>query len=533
MCHTRVMQNTHARGAQPPQPPVFILTTSRSGSTLLRFILDSHPDLACPPETGVSGALAQLAHVWDILESTGSGARRPTLAPPVPSPQAAAALREAADDAFREYLRARGKKRWCDKSLDTYQSADLLAQVYPDAKFIMLTRHCMDVIASGVEICPWGLSRFGFDPFVAQYPGNSVAAIGSYWLACTQANLTFGEKHPDSCHRVRYEDLVATPEQTAAAIFSFLDAAPAPGITETAFATPHDSDGPGDEKIWFTNGVTGDSVGRGVNVPAAALPPPLRQLINETLAKLDYRTIEDDWNAASGPVDPRSDAGTTSGKIATANDGALGQEGKPGEDAEVQRSVWAIAERIGARSQADFDAIAAHWPVVAGTTVRIMVVGATGDHQEIHWHFPAATNGSVNGTANAGSDVVHADRNSEANRQIPAIIAAPATWQSLLDGRSNVVTEITASRLRCVYPRDIHRLRSDEVHATAALLGLATIPVRTPTTQTEPELSAPAPRSLHARAAPNAPLPARITNRRSRGCRVAGARHGPAAQLMR
>ena len=33
--------------------PVGVLTCARSGSTLLRFILDSHPELACPPETGV------------------------------------------------------------------------------------------------------------------------------------------------------------------------------------------------------------------------------------------------------------------------------------------------------------------------------------------------------------------------------------------------------------------------------------------------------------------------------------------------
>jgi hypothetical protein len=477
------MPNTHAARAEPPKAPVFILTTSRSGSTLLRFILDSHPDLACPPETSVSAALAQLARVWGVLENTRSGEPQPPMAPAAPSPQAAAAMRAAADDAFRDYLLARGKKRWCDKSLDTFQFADTLTQVYPDAKFIVLTRHCMDVIASGVETCPWGLSRFGFDPYVAQYPGNSVAAIGSYWLTCTQANLAFGEKHPDSCHRVRYEDLVATPEETAAAIFSFLDAAPAPGITETAFATPHDSDGPGDEKIWFTSGVNGDSVGRGVNVPAAALPPPLRQLINETLTKLDYRTVEEDWNAASGPIDPRSDARTAARKIAMADDSVLGEKGIPGEDGEVQWTVRAIAARIAARSQADLDAITAHWPVVAGTTVRIMVLATAGDHQEILWHFPGAANGSVNGTANAGSDAAQAERSGEASRQIPAIIAAPATWRSLLDGRSNFVTEITASRLRCVNPRDAHRLRSDEVHATAALLGLATIPVRTPTMQ--------------------------------------------------
>jgi hypothetical protein len=54
---------------------------------------------------------------------------------------------------------------------------------------------------------------------------------------------------------------------------------------------------------------------------------------------------------------------------------------------------------------------------------------------------------------------------------------------------------MTASRLRCINPRDGHRLRSDEVHAAAALLGLATIPVRTPDTHAEPELGVPARRS--------------------------------------
>src|SRR6202035_2611623 len=33
--------------------PVFVLCMGRSGSTLLRFLLDAHPELACPPETSL------------------------------------------------------------------------------------------------------------------------------------------------------------------------------------------------------------------------------------------------------------------------------------------------------------------------------------------------------------------------------------------------------------------------------------------------------------------------------------------------
>jgi hypothetical protein len=54
------------------ESPVFVLTASRSGSTLLRFILDSHHDLACPPETSGAAAAALLTRTWDILDKAAS-----------------------------------------------------------------------------------------------------------------------------------------------------------------------------------------------------------------------------------------------------------------------------------------------------------------------------------------------------------------------------------------------------------------------------------------------------------------------------
>ncbi len=53
-----------------------MLTSSRSGSTLLRFILDSHPELACPPETTVASACASLLRSWAVLEEAGWRAGR-------------------------------------------------------------------------------------------------------------------------------------------------------------------------------------------------------------------------------------------------------------------------------------------------------------------------------------------------------------------------------------------------------------------------------------------------------------------------
>ena len=208
------------------------------------------------------------------------------------SPDTAAVIRAAIEFGFGGYLRRRGKARWCDKSLDNVQYAGLLAQVFPDAKFICLYRHCMDVIASGVEACPWGLHRFGYDQFVARHPGNSVAAIADYWLLCAHMAMDFEQRYPERCHRVRYEDLVAEPERTAAGIFSFLEVESVPGITRTCFEREHEADGPSDEKIWFTGAVTGGSVGRGAVVPVGAFPPGMLPVLNHVLAALCYRPAD-------------------------------------------------------------------------------------------------------------------------------------------------------------------------------------------------------------------------------------------------
>jgi len=450
MCDAPVMPSDTV----PCEQPVFVLTSSRSGSTLLRFILDTHPDLACPPETSVATACAGLARTWDLLEGVSGGARPVTEAMELPS-HAIRAVRDAADRAFSRYLTKRGKRRWCDKSLDSYLLSDLMIELYPEAKFICLYRHCMDVIASGVEACPWGVTRFGFDPFVAQHPGNNVAAIGSYWLSAVQAIMAFEEKHPGACYRIRYEDLVTAPEETMAGVFSFLGERQVPGITRACFRSPHEGTGLGDEKIWFTDEVTMSSMGRGVRVPARALPEPLLRSVNEALSRLDYRVVDDQWNGACGQPDPRAHPPGDS-----VNGRKRAQSSWTEEAAAVTEAMRA---RVGSLGSPD---VAARWPTVAGSAVALVVESADGGHRELRVGFGpsgACSVSAVNGQAGA--------------EPVAKLIAGAATWRALLDRRSNLVTEMTGGRLRCVNKRDSYRIRSDEVHAIATVLGLAQVPV--------------------------------------------------------
>jgi len=450
------------------ESPVFILTASRSGSTLLRVILDSHPRLACPPETEITTACMELALTCDVLENAGAASSVADDPGELP-PAVRVAVRAAVDEAYGHYLAQRGKQRWCDKSLDSYMHAELMAQVYPDAKFICLFRHCMDVVASGVEACPWGLQRYGYDPFVAQFPGNSIAAISSYWLACAQAILSFAGAHPGSCHQVRYEDLVTAPELTVAGILSFLGEQQMPGITQACFDTPHEINGPADEKLWFTSSVTAGSIGRGTVVPIIGLPEHVRSGVNEVLTRLGYRPVDDHWNDAAVGTDPRF-----SPEPATSFPPGSGGVPGPGEAEAVAALITA---RLRSQPSHKLDEITGYWPELAGKTVEIVVEDGIHARAGIRQTFPLSfTHDGQTPEPEAGG--------AEGEAVAVTITASAATWRSLLSGKSNVVTELSVGRIRCVSIEADHHQGCIQGHhpagamrAVAAMLGISKMPV--------------------------------------------------------
>ena len=288
--------------------PVFVLCNGRSGSTLLRFLLDAHPELACPPETNLPSLCGQLATVWSLIEGAPLSANRGDEPPDIPD-AAIAGVRETMDRMVGSYLERRGKKRYCDKSLGTARFTELLLRVYPEARFICLYRHPMDVIASGMEACPWGLNGYGFDPYIATTPGNAVLALARFWADNAAETLAAEDRFPDRCLRVRYEDLVTDPEGTAARVFGFLDAASAPGISAACFSAERERFGPGDHKIWYTSAVSSDSVGRGWSIPAAMIAPQVLATINELAGRLGYLQIDGEWGSSAPPADLRVPVG--------------------------------------------------------------------------------------------------------------------------------------------------------------------------------------------------------------------------------
>jgi hypothetical protein len=276
--------------------PVIVLTCGRSGSTLLRFLLDAHPALACPPETSILELCTRMGVLRMLLAGPPDGDR------PALRDRAAESVRQWVTGSYAAYLERAGKVRWCDKSLGSAESADKFLELFPQAKFICLYRHVMDVVDSLLDACPFGLSGYGLDPFVTVHPGNNVAAAADYWVCHTRAIMQFEERHPDSCLRMRYEDLAADPQEQADRIFSFLGEEPIPSVAEAAFSRAPAPFGPSDHKIWDTDSVHAGSVGRGARIPIGAIPMPVLALANSLLEPMGYEPVGENWNFVAVPV---------------------------------------------------------------------------------------------------------------------------------------------------------------------------------------------------------------------------------------
>ena len=217
------MNAAHPGGTPVDPAPTFLASGARSGSTLLRWLIDAHPDISCPGETDLAVLVDAYRHTAGALTGApGDGARA------------------LVEDLMGRHLAATGKRRWCDKSLSNALHLDQLAELWPTGRFVLLHRHALDVVASGLEASVWGLDQYGFATYAQMSPTNPVIALVGYWIERASALLRFEERYPDRCLRVRYEDLVADPDAVLATLWSFLEVAPPAAGPDHAFAREPD-----------------------------------------------------------------------------------------------------------------------------------------------------------------------------------------------------------------------------------------------------------------------------------------------------
>jgi Sulfotransferase family len=199
------------RRQQPEQKPKrfpapFIVGVSRSGTTLLRLMLDAHPELTIPPET----------HFFsDVARACRAGATAEELIALLTSQRRWGDFQLDADEllgrlrakeepgprfvlrSFYElYAERQGKPRWGDKTPGYAERIKRINQVLPESRFVHLIRDGRDAALSRAR---------------RAHKAEPIEVAASRWK---RRILKAREQGAQVEHylELRYEDLVAEPE---------------------------------------------------------------------------------------------------------------------------------------------------------------------------------------------------------------------------------------------------------------------------------------------------------------------------------
>jgi hypothetical protein len=176
--------------------PVFLLSSFRSGSTLLRCILNSHPDVCAPHELYLRSLTVEM--------QTGYSKLAMSLLDYDPED-----LRFLLwDRLFDELLRRSGKRVLVDKTPSNVWILGDLRRCWPEARFIVLRRHPADIVASLVRADE------------GREEGEAVEIVNQFGDAL-DAVLRDGA----TATLVRYEDLTASPQAVCGQLCAFLEVA--------------------------------------------------------------------------------------------------------------------------------------------------------------------------------------------------------------------------------------------------------------------------------------------------------------------
>jgi hypothetical protein len=196
-----------------------VVGVARSGTTLLRLMLDAHPVMAIPPETHFIPKLVKALEERDgdphdvAFELITTHRRWPDFG------LDAAELRERLDridpltagDAMRafygQYADQQGKPRWGDKSPSYVRRMRRVSSALPEAHFIHLVRDGRDVALSQVEV------DFGPD---------ALSEVAQQWVDGI-AKAHRQAKRVGHYMELHYEDLVADPEPGLRRVCEFID----------------------------------------------------------------------------------------------------------------------------------------------------------------------------------------------------------------------------------------------------------------------------------------------------------------------
>lgn len=336
------MTQTHSWN---PTDGLFILSCHRSGSTLLRFILDTHPQIYCPPEIFLGTAAFYLSNFLSGLE--GSRANDGQSVPVLDW------IRGILGEQMARQTVRRGKKIWCEKTPDNLIHLRLIDALFPRARHLCLHRHALDVVKSATKMID-GIP--GFDPYLIRSQGHVETALIRYWIERTRDLLQFERANPGRCFHLQYETMVTEPAKVLEPLFAFLEVPWDPKLLDSVFSSEHDQ-GMEDHYARFATRIYSTSLGAGRDVSLERVPVKDVREMEEMLDQLGYGRLPEPA-AVSVP--------------AVAATGAEAKEEQP-EEKNATTVPWLFDTHLPAR-------LRAHPPArSAGSSYKFTILGENGD----------------------------------------------------------------------------------------------------------------------------------------------------------
>jgi hypothetical protein len=178
--------------------PIFVIGSPRSGTTLLRLMLDSHPRISCGEETHFLRDLQSVVgRHWALVATYG-----------LERDWWLGRLHDLYEDFQAAVLERSGKARWAEKDPTYTLLLDFIEELFPHALYVHLLRDGHDVVASFRD-------RWGYR--------SAARAARTEWARYVEAARACADRvGPERFLEVRYERLVADPVPEAQRLFAFL-----------------------------------------------------------------------------------------------------------------------------------------------------------------------------------------------------------------------------------------------------------------------------------------------------------------------
>jgi hypothetical protein len=197
--------------------PFFIVASARSGTTFLRLTLNAHPRIAVPPESRFITELypgGTDIRCEDFLKRLASHKRFLTWGLPIEAVAAEIGDRQMLpySDTIRStylaYAKRDGKSSWGDKTPRYIEHIPLLAELFPDARFIHIVRDGRNVALSYAHV--------DFGP-------RTVAKAAQLWSRRVSTGIREGRALGSQRYiEIRNEDLAGNTEAEVNKVCSFL-----------------------------------------------------------------------------------------------------------------------------------------------------------------------------------------------------------------------------------------------------------------------------------------------------------------------